>query len=290
MKQVSIIIPTFNSEKTIHRLLDAFEKDQINCDYEIIVIDGCSKDKTVEICKQYDVKLYSNPKVHAAAARNIGIENSQGTICAFIDSDCVPCAGWTDMICDLFKDDSIMAIGGKMIPYPPKNRIEDFAGKLYIKRVCFSNKRIETFSRQTKLPKHAFVTANCAYRRVFLQELGGFDEFFTNNGEDLDLFWRAIDSKKGKLIYEPSIVVQHSFVDTIKKLFMKYRQYGLAYAKLAFRYNKKFQIDWFYYIKMLFIFLTVPFRPITNFLSIIYMLGFVWGKLIGSIRYRIINL
>lgn len=287
MKQVSVIIPTFNSEKTIQRLLDAFKKDQVSCDYEILVIDGCSKDRTVEICQQYDVKVYNNPKIHAAAARNIGIENAKGEICAFIDSDCVPCRGWVDMIAKLFSDESIMAIGGKMIPYPPVNRVERFAGDVFINRiVCFSEERVESFSHQLK---HTFATANCAYRKDFLQEIGCFDDFFSNNGEDVDLFWRAIDSKK-RLLYEPQLIVQHSFVDTVHKLFRKYRQYGLATSKLATRYGKKIQVDWRYHLKLLIMIVILPFRPVVHFLNIVYISGFLWGKIVGSVRYHIINL
>lgn len=290
MSFISIIIPTFNSEGTIQRLLEAFQNDSVQSDCEILVIDGCSKDRTVEICKQYKVKVFYNPKIHAAAARNIGIEHAKGEICAFIDSDCVPCKGWVDVINRLFAEDkNIIAVGGNMMPYPPKNRIEEFAGDVFInKLVCFSDNRLESFSNQVK---HSFVTANCAYRTDILRELGGFNDFFSNNGEDLDLFWRAINSKKGRLIYEPRLVVQHSFPDTNKKLFLKYRQYGLAIAKLASRYSSiRFQVDWRFHFRFLGVLLTWLFRPRWNSFSVVYMSGFMWGKLIGSFKYHVICL
>ena len=99
---LSVIIPTFNSERTIKRLLDSFYVRPISTEYEIIIVDGCSTDSTIKICSEYNVKIINNPKIHAASARNIGVANSQGDIVAFIDSDCIACPMWIDKIYQVF--------------------------------------------------------------------------------------------------------------------------------------------------------------------------------------------
>lgn len=285
---ISVIVPTYNSEKTIQRLLDKLINNSVNVEYEVIIVDGCSTDKTVEICKRYPVFIKNNPKVHAAAARNIGIQSSKGDICAFIDSDCVPCDGWIDLIEKELSANDVDAIGGKMIAYPPKNDIEDFAGHIFLdtimkfpdERKIMSGKKVE----------NAFITANCAYKKDLLVAIGGFDEFFTNNGEDIDLYWRAIEASPVKLVYVPELIVEHSFPDTLKKLRLKYRQYGIADSKLKSRFSdKKINTDFKFY-KLFFIkLLTLVFHPRINFYHLVYIWGHIGGKISGSFKYHVIN-
>lgn len=286
---LSIIVPTYNSEKTIRRLLDPLFGSKTVVKYEVIIVDGCSTDKTVEICKEYPVAIYNNPKIHAAAARNIGIAHAIGDICAFIDSDCVPGDRWMEIIEQELAPEDVKAVGGKMIAYPPKNRIEKFSGHIFLDTIMKypNNRKVMSGNRI----ENAFITANCAYKRDFLCMLHGFDEFFSNNGEDLDLFWRAINSKRGKLVYVPELCVEHSFPDTLKKLFLKYRQYGIGSSKLNSRYSHKLiNIDFRFYGLLLIKLLTLPFIPVTNFLHLTYISGHIWGKLLGSFRYHVINL
>lgn len=286
---LSIIVPTYNSEKTIRRLLNPLFSTKTDVKYEVIIIDGCSTDKTVEICKEYPVTIYNNPKIHAAAARNIGIAHANGDICAFIDSDCVPGDRWMEIIEQELAPDDVKAVGGKMIAYPPKNRIEKFSGHVFLDIIMrFPNERKVMGGNQVA---NSFITANCAYKKDFLLMLKGFDEFFTNNGEDIDLFWRAINSKAGKLIYLPELQVQHSFPDTIKKLFMKFRQYGIASSKLNSRFSHKLiNIEIKFYLFFLIRLVTLPFNPVTNFLHLTYISGHIWGKWLGSFKYHVINL
>ena len=84
---VSIIVPTFNSEKTIRRLLDGLFSYDGYVSFEVIVVDRLSKDNTVGICREYDTRCFDNPKVHAAAARNIGIMQATGDYIICLDSD-----------------------------------------------------------------------------------------------------------------------------------------------------------------------------------------------------------
>lgn len=91
---LSIIIPTYNSEKTIIRAIDSCCIDSTN-EIEVIVIDDGSQDKTVDIIKKtYDkyilsqkIKLISANHGGAGNARNIGIRKAMGEWIMFLDSD-----------------------------------------------------------------------------------------------------------------------------------------------------------------------------------------------------------
>lgn len=89
---VSIVTPSYNSEKYILETYNSI-KNQTYRNWEWIIIDDCSSDRTVEIIKKEilkdnHVKLIINEKnIKAAASRNKGIEISKGDYITFIDSD-----------------------------------------------------------------------------------------------------------------------------------------------------------------------------------------------------------
>ena len=88
---VSLIIPIYNTEKYIGKLLSKLEC-QLSEQSELILIDDGSKDNSFSICDLYQKK---NPNIHAyhqenqgaSAARNLGLLKAQGEYIAFIDSD-----------------------------------------------------------------------------------------------------------------------------------------------------------------------------------------------------------
>ncbi len=81
---ISIIIPTLNEEKNLPLLLSAIKKGGF-ADYEIIIADGGSKDKTVLIAKEFGCKVVSGGL--PAQGRNSGAKVAKGDILFFIDAD-----------------------------------------------------------------------------------------------------------------------------------------------------------------------------------------------------------
>lgn len=90
---VSIIVPCYNSEKYIHKAIESVLNQSFK-NWEMLIIDDCSTDNSVEIILNYS-KLYNNISYFktevnsgsAAIARNIGIKNANGKYIAFLDSD-----------------------------------------------------------------------------------------------------------------------------------------------------------------------------------------------------------
>lgn len=83
---LSIIIPTFNEENYLPLLLASIKKQDFK-DYEIIVADAGSKDKTVEIAKKYKVRLTKGGL--PAKGRNQGAKIAKGNIFLFLDAEAV---------------------------------------------------------------------------------------------------------------------------------------------------------------------------------------------------------
>lgn len=285
---VSIIVPTYNSEKFIRRLLDGLFAYKGYVPFEVIIADGMSKDKTIKICREYPVSIYNNPKVDAAAARNIGIKHAQGDICAFIDSDCIPCENWVQKVYEAFDTPDIVAIGGKMLQHTPTNRVEAFSGRVFLQEhMKFPDQIIHVSGNKVA---GAFLTANSAYKKSLLEHIGGLDERYSNYGEDIDLFWRAVNSRYGDMVFHPEITVEHSFPTTIRKMRKKFEQYGIADSRLNAAYSKKkVNFNPFYYKQFLYKLVTLPFHPVDNFLYLLYIPAHIQGKIKGARQCGIIN-
>lgn len=89
--KLSIIIPIYNSEPYINKCLDSICA-QIHEDWEILLIDDGSKDRSAQICKQYaeqypNVKLISKSNGGVSSARNYGLDLAKGEFIFFLDSD-----------------------------------------------------------------------------------------------------------------------------------------------------------------------------------------------------------
>ena len=85
---LSIIIPTYNSEKYISSALDSIERQSFKS-YEVLIVDAGSIDKTKEMCGSYEDKFIFHELKGSkqGEARNFGIINSKGALIMFLDSD-----------------------------------------------------------------------------------------------------------------------------------------------------------------------------------------------------------
>lgn len=87
---LSLIIPNYNSEKWIIRLLDSIT-NQSFCDFEIVIVDDISTDNSVELIKNYNdsrIRLFiNNRKRFNGGTRNVGIEKAKGEYILFADCD-----------------------------------------------------------------------------------------------------------------------------------------------------------------------------------------------------------
>lgn len=86
MAKFSIIVPTLNEEAYLPRLLKSL-KLQTFKDFEVIIVDGGSKDATVQKAKALGANVI-HQKGGIAKARNIGAAASKGEILVFLDADC----------------------------------------------------------------------------------------------------------------------------------------------------------------------------------------------------------
>lgn len=85
-KKISVVIATFNSEKTLPLTLNSLKKQTYDQNkIEILIIDGGSTDKTLSLCSE--CTIINNPKVEPSYAKFLGLTNASGEYILFIDSD-----------------------------------------------------------------------------------------------------------------------------------------------------------------------------------------------------------
>src|SRR5260370_4126186 len=85
---VSVIIPAYNSAKTICRAVESVLAQTVPADEIIVVDDGSADDLNKSLGPlEKQVTYFRKPNGGAASARNFGIEQSRGEIIAFLDAD-----------------------------------------------------------------------------------------------------------------------------------------------------------------------------------------------------------
>jgi glycosyltransferase involved in cell wall biosynthesis len=162
---ISVVIPSWNEEKYIARTLKSLLKQSLDRkEYEIIVVDGHSKDKTRQIAKKYGAKVYLENKGSIGYARNLGAKKARGEIVAFIDADSVAPKNWLMRIKKTFRKSKLVGIGGMAIPINGRfiDHLAYFVANYYMKGSSW-------------LGLYQFIGFNCAYRRKNFLAAGGFN-------------------------------------------------------------------------------------------------------------------
>ncbi|MHC1681022.1 MAG: glycosyltransferase family 2 protein [Methanomassiliicoccales archaeon] len=86
--QLSVIIPTMNEEESIGQVIDSVHLALQGWDFEILVVDTNSKDRTKEIAAQKGAVVIDEPRRGYGRAYKTGFERSRGDVIATLDADC----------------------------------------------------------------------------------------------------------------------------------------------------------------------------------------------------------
>lgn len=202
-KNISVVIPAFNCEKTIAQSLTAILHQTLaESILEIIVVDDGSTDGTFLLVKSFKgVRGIEQQNAGPACARNRGSKESRGEFIFFTDSDCVPEKDWLEKSLRHFTDFSVGVVAGS---YGIANQ-ENLLARCIYKEIIFRH-----HVRMPKYPK-SFGSYNFGVRRNIFSEVGGFNESYRHaSGEDNDLSYKIL--KRGyKIYFEKESLVRHYF-------------------------------------------------------------------------------
>jgi GT2 family glycosyltransferase len=197
---LSVIVPCYNSERTIRPCLNAILKQKSPVPFDVIVVDS-STDQTPEIVATEfpSVRLiHLEKRVFAGAARNIGVKATSATFCLMIDSDCIAAPGLIDQMLNRHTEAEYAAVGGSVRNGTPGS-LSGWIGYL----MEFKELMPATPLRlETTVP-----TGNATYRRAVFEQYGYFDEDLWLT-EDLLFNWK-LHTAGESLLFDPDIQVTH---------------------------------------------------------------------------------
>ena len=228
MPKVSVILTVKNEERTIGHVIESILQVDYP-DYEVIVVDGGSKDKTVDIAKNHRVRVIQTRDSTPGQGRNVGIINSSHPIVAFIDGDCyVERKDWLRNGVDLLKQKNIGGVGGPATPFSEASYMS--RALMNVLSTFFANAGSAQFARCEKQREvESISSCNGIYRREAIERAGLFAEDL-RFCEDADLNYRI--RKLGyRLVYSPKVNVEHGWkVHSFSSLFCYMFRYGVGRA------------------------------------------------------------
>ncbi len=234
--KISVLIPVRNEEKTIIKCLNSLEHQNYEkLDFEIIIINDHSTDKSVELIKKhidissFDYSLYELiDKKSKKEALKLGLDNAKYSIVASSDSDCELPKNWLKNIASKI-DEQDMLLGPLMF----KNG-KGFLNKFQIlDMMAMQGLEFGTLSFGTPTLNNA---ANLAYKKESLMDVGGYDNYLTPSGDDVFLLEKFIKNNKlikGALI--KSFIVETPSEKGLKEFFNQRMRWA---SKSKFYKNK----------------------------------------------------
>ena len=188
----SIIIPTYNEEEYLPILLDSI-KEQDFTDYEIIVADANSEDKTREIAQEYGCIVVDGGL--PAVGRNNGAKVAKGEILLFLDSDLKLTEDYLGKVFYEFRMERLGIAITQMLPL--SNKIED---KLFHDFANYFMISVEN------IKPHGAGCYGIIAKKSLHDECGGFDESLTF-GEDTDYIERLAKKEPFRVLRNAKIGV-----------------------------------------------------------------------------------
>jgi glycosyltransferase involved in cell wall biosynthesis len=202
-KMISIIIPTLNEETVIEKTLKLLRR--FHGDYEIIVSDGMSTDRTVEIAKKYADKVVISrdlPKQNISIGKNYGAKEAKGDYLLFLDADVEipnPDTFFNKILSDFIKDKNLVGVTVFLKVFPEMETIAD--------KIFYSMNNYIVFINNNIFHNGAASGEFQMVRHEIFNKTTGYNENFAA-GEDFEFFHRL--SLLGKTKSIPSLFAYHT--------------------------------------------------------------------------------
>lgn len=197
MMKVSIVIPAYNEEKYIGRLLSSLQKLPKENILEILVVDNGSTDKTKEIVRieglgvdgSSKIRLIEELRKGVAWARTRGAQEAKGDIIVFLDADTEVTKDWLSKLFKYFAKNEVVCVSGPTRFYDV-SLVGRFSAAIYW---WFASVVV------SRITGYMGIFANLAVRAESYRKIGGIDTSVEFYGDDTNITRRL--SRVGKVIF-----------------------------------------------------------------------------------------
>lgn len=192
---ISVVIPALNEEKYLAACLGSLQvQDFPKDEYEVIVVDNASEDKTVEVAHSFGVKVIFELQRGYTPPRQTGFKAAQGEIIASTDADTVLPQNWLSLIkLDFENEPNLIGVTGSGV-FRDSGRIWEWLSKYGYFLFLWTRFAL----RQPQVSGFNFAVKKWAFEKI-----GGFD-LNLKMAEDVDLARRL--ARIGKIKFNPKIV------------------------------------------------------------------------------------
>jgi cellulose synthase/poly-beta-1,6-N-acetylglucosamine synthase-like glycosyltransferase len=223
--KVSIIVASYNNQDTIKECLESVLAQNYPADcFEVIVMDGKSKDDTVKIAQQFPIKVVSI-RLNCPAAYNYVMKIAAYPILGYVDSDAKVEADWLKKLVPHLSEPEVAGVSGSIETWNLDNP--------WARSIGYDLK-----ARYRRIGKYTgrIATMNLLLKRAVIEEAGGWNENLPSQ-YDTDLGYR-ISALGYKIAYEPSAVCYHYNRPTLGAYYRQQRQYGRNTLRLYFMHGR----------------------------------------------------
>lgn len=235
---VSVLLPVYNEEAHLERCLDSLLAQDYPHVEEILVIDGGSSDRTLEIIDRFSardarVKLVGNPDRVQSHGLNRALRVATGQVVVRTDAHTEYAADYVTRSVELLEETSAWVAGGPMVPRPD---LSGFAASV-------ATAMQETWAagpagfRSTERSGPVDTVYLGAFTREALDLVGGYRSFPSGVAEDADLCER-IRAHGGVVMLSPRISSRYSPRSSPAALWRQYLRYGSGKAEMI-RINRR---------------------------------------------------
>jgi glycosyltransferase involved in cell wall biosynthesis len=236
---VTIVIPTFNAEKYLQRVLQSIlDQDYPEDKCEVIVVDDGSTDSTIAIAKRAGVKILHSGQKNAEISKAVGLRQARGELIYFGDSDVILAApSWISRLVEPFrKEKDIFASECKWGIASDFTSVNTYCALLQIADPLarmLSNRTPDSLNKSRDYDVYTFGKANnpvlyCVMWRVdLLREIVGDQKTFTEGYAPAQL----IHAGHNKVAHVKNTVAYHYYSDSLSDYLNKRRKIARKFLK-----------------------------------------------------------